>query len=329
MTRSLPNLNPSSQSHKHPVRGYVFIAGAALCWGVSATLGRAAFTGRLFGGGQALPPIDPLILAQSRTTISLLILAPILFAIRGRAGMAMPRRDFGRALLIGVLGVAASNYFYYLAIQRTNVATAIILQYTAPVWVLLYMVWRRLQRATPQRVVAIGLALFGTALVINLFGGGGLKIDRIGVIAAMLASLSFASYNIMGGALVQHHDRWKVLVYVFLGAAVFWAIWNPPWKVMAANYVPAQWMFLLVFALTSILLPFALYFSGLQQLDPTRAIVTSCLEPVFSIAIAAIALGELIGPIQIMGMVLVLAATLLVQMPDRKGSGAVLVEPME
>jgi DME family drug/metabolite transporter len=316
-------------SHKHPVRGYVFIAGAALCWAISATLGRAAFTGRLFGSGLALSPINPLILAQSRTSISFLVLAPILFLLRGKPGMSMPRRDFGRAMLVGVLGVAASNYFYYLAIQRTNVATAIILQYTAPVWVLLYMVARRIQRATPQRMVSIGLALVGTALVIDLLGGGGLKIDRIGVIAAMLASLSFAFYNIFGGALVAQHDRWKVVVYVFLGAALFWAIVNPPWRIFAAHYSGEQWVFLFVFALMSILLPFSLYFSGLQQLDPTRAIVTSCLEPVFSIVLAAATLGEVLGPMQVMGMVLVLLATLLVQMPDRKGSGALLVEPME
>lgn len=316
-------------SHKHPIRGYVFIAGAALCWAISATLGRAAFTGRLFSSGQALPPIDPLILAQSRTTISFLVLVPILFALRGRAGMSMPRADFARTMLIGVLGVAASNYFYYLAIQRTNVATAIILQYTAPVWVLLYMVARRIQRASVQRIASIGLALFGTALVIDLFGGGGLRIDRVGVIAAMLASLSFAFYNIFGGALVEHHDRWKVVVYVFLGAAAFWAVVNPPWHIIQAHYSQQQWIFLLIFALMSILLPFSLYFSGLQQLDPTRAIVTSCLEPVFSIVLAAFALGEGLGTMQIIGMAAVLLATLLVQMPDRKGAAAVVVEPME
>jgi DME family drug/metabolite transporter len=300
-----------------------------MCWAISATLGRAAFTGRLFSSGQALSPIDPLILAQSRTTISFLILAPILLVLRGKAWMSMPRRDFGRAMLIGVLGVAASNYFYYLAIQRTSVGTAIILQYTAPVWVLLYMVARRVQKASLQRIVSIGLALLGTALVIDLFGGGGLKIDRIGVIAAMLASLSFAFYNIFGALLVDHHDRWKVVVYVFLGAALFWAVVNPPWRIFQANYSQQQWAFLLVFALMSILLPFSLYFSGLQQLDPTRAIVTSCLEPVFSIVLAAVMLGEVLGPVQVMGMTLVLLATLLVQMPDRKGSAAVVVEPME
>jgi drug/metabolite transporter, DME family len=321
-TKSLP-------SHKHPVRGYVFIAAATLCWAISATLGRAAFTGRLFGSGQALSPIDPLILAQSRTTISFLVLAPILFALRGKAGMSLPRKDLGRALLIGVLGVAASNYFYYLAIEKTNVATAIILQYTAPVWVLLYMVARRLQRATAQRMISIGLALLGIALVIDVFGGAGLRINRIGVMGAMLASLSFAFYNIFGAQLVRKHNRWKALTYVLLGAALFWAILNPPWRVVAAHYSPAQWCFLLIFAITSILLPFSFYFAGLQHLDPTRAIVTSCLEPVFSIVLAAVTLGEVLGPMQVMGMALVLGATLLVQMPDRQGRTAVVVEPME
>ena len=243
--------------------------------------------------------------------------------------MRLPKREFWRAMLIGVLGVAASNYFYYLAIQKTNVATAIILQYTAPVWVLLYMVSRRLQRATMQKIVSIAVSLLGVALVIDVFGGGGLRLNRIGVIAAILASLSFACYNVFGGQLVQQHDRWKALVYVLFGAVAFWLIANPPWRVVAVHYSGGQWGFLVVFAITSVLLPFSFYFSGLHHLDPTRAIVTSCLEPVFSIAIAAATLGEIVGPIQVVGMVLVLAATLMIQIPERRGEKVVAVEPME
>jgi drug/metabolite transporter (DMT)-like permease len=78
-----------------------------------------------------------------------------------------------------------------------------------------------------------------------------------------------------------------------------------------------------------VLLPFSLYFAGLQHLDATSAIVAaSCLEPVFSILIAAIALGEGVKPIQIIGILVVLAAIVLVQMPGRSGQET-LVEPME
>ena len=160
---------------RKPVRGYLYIASATFFWGVSATLGRAAFTGRL-PGLHAVSSIDPLILSQGRATFSFLVLLPILGILRGRDRLRLPARDLGQLFLIGVLGVAASNYFYYLAIQRTNVATAIIVQYTAPIWVLLYTVARGLQRPTLQRVAAVGLALTGIALVIGVFGGSGLRL---------------------------------------------------------------------------------------------------------------------------------------------------------
>jgi drug/metabolite transporter (DMT)-like permease len=63
--------------------------------------------------------------------------------------------------------------------------------------------------------------------------------------------------------------------------------------------------------------PFSLYFAGLRHLDPTRAIIVSCLEPVFSIIIAVLVLGETLSPIQILGVVLVLAAILIIQVPSR------------
>jgi drug/metabolite transporter (DMT)-like permease len=120
------------------------------------------------------------------------------------------------------------------------------------------------------------------------------------------------------------------LLYVILSASLFWIVVNPPWKVAAAHYSGAQWVFLLVFSLISVLAPFSFYFAGLQHLEPTRAIVVSCLEPVFSIVIAAVVLGELMRPLQMIGIVLVLVAIVVVQMPDRRLQEEItVVEPIE
>ena len=310
----------------HPLRGYLYIATATFFWGIAASLGRAAFTGRLLAPG-ALHPVDPLILSQFRTTISFLVLLPILLLARGRRRLHLPKADLGRIFLLGVLGVAASNYFYYLAIQRTNVATAIIVQYTAPVWVLLYMVIRGLQKVTWQRGAAVTLAVAGISIAIGL-GPARLRLDYVGVIAALLAAFSFAFYNIGGHNILARYDHWLVLLYTTLGAALFWLFINPPWKIAAAHYSAAQWLFLLVFALVSVLAPFSFYFAGLRHLEPTRAIIVSCLEPVFSILIAALALGEGISPLQTVGIVLVLNAIVLVQRPDTKGPPLV-IEPVD
>ena len=309
---------------QHPIRGYVFIATATLCWAISASLGRAVFTGHLISS-HALEPISPLILAQSRTTLSLLILGPVLLARRGRTVLYLSRRDLLTVLLIGVFGVAGSNYFYYYAIQVTNVATAIVLQYTAPVWVLLYMVSHRLQRPTIPRLLAVGMALLGIALITGIIGGQ-LRISGMGLLGAEAAALAFAYYNVAIPTLLRRHDRWKVLAWLLFGAALFWLVVNPPWKFPQLS--GEQWAFLGLFAMTSVLLPFSFYIAGLQYLDATRAIVTSCLEPVFSIIIAAIALGEKVSPVQIAGVIVVLAATVLIQLPDAAGRPA-NVEPME
>jgi drug/metabolite transporter (DMT)-like permease len=313
----------------HSARGYLSIAAATFCWGVSATLGRAAFTGRLFPGNQTLAPVDPLILSQTRVTFAFLVFLSVLLWRRGGRRLQLPAADFGRMLLLGVLGVAASNYFYYLAIQRTNVATAIMVQYTAPVWVLLYMVARRLQRPTLPRLVAVALVVTGIALVIGRFGRNGLDLDRIGLLAALLTAFSFALYNVGAHSLLRRYDRWMVLLYMTFSASLFWIVVNPPWRVMAEHYSGEQWLFLLGFSVVSLLVPFSFYIGGLRYLDPTRAVVVSCLEPVFSVVIAALVLGELVHPLQIFGMVLVLVAIVLVEMPDQRSGEAVVVEPIE
>src|ERR1019366_434702 len=236
-------------------------------------------------------------------TIALLILLPIL-VLKGRSSLRVRRSShLLQFFLLEILGLAASNYFYYFAIQKTSVATAIVLQYVAPVWVLLYMLARRLQRPTMRRVSAVILAVLGCGLAVGELAAqrgfpwlviSGIRFNTLGVVAAELAAISFAFYNVYGQHLLQIYQRWTVLV-------------------------------------SSMLVPFSLYFTGLQYLDPTRAIVTACLEPVWAILLTALILGELVSPMQVAGIVVVLLATILVQRPQRKDRSEPLiaVEPIE
>jgi drug/metabolite transporter (DMT)-like permease len=280
-----------------------------------------------------LHPIDPLILSQTRTSFSLLVLLPLLVGRRGWQRIKLPTPDLIQCLILGMLGVAASNYFYYVAIQKTSVAIAIVLQYTAPVWVLLYVVARGQQKLSLQKVAAVLVAVAGITLTIGIIGGKSapLRFDSYGLIAALLASFSFAFYNVGAHGILARHDRWRVLVWTLTSAAVFWLVVNPPWKVVAAHYTPAQWGFLFVFSMISVLGSFSLYFLGLQHLEPTRAIIASCLEPVFSILLAAALLGEGVRPVQTLGIMLVLSAIVIVQLPRRGATDreAVMVDPIE
>jgi len=235
------------------VIGYVLIAGAAFCWSASATLGRAVFTGRLFASGTA---ISPLVVAQTRTTFSLLVLL-VLIPLAGRKErFRIAAVEAWRCVAIGVLGLAAANFFYYYAIQRTSVATAIIVQYTAPAWVLVYMVTSGKQRATVWRTIAVLLAVGGCTLAIGLGNAKPIRLDPLGVLAALGAAFGFSFYNLAGQPLLRRNSQWTVLLYALLGSAVFWGLVNPPWKLIALHHSVPQWGFLFLFAVGSMLIPF-------------------------------------------------------------------------
>jgi drug/metabolite transporter (DMT)-like permease len=297
----------------HPWRGYFFIASATFCWGAAATFGKAIFNGNLFAGR---PLISPMVLTQARTSFTVLVLAPLLLMRFGKGIFRVSRRDLVLCGLVGTLGVACSNYFYYLAVQKATVSLAITVQYTAPVWVLLYMVARGKEKATPEKVVAVLTAMAGTALAIGLFHTG-VKLNAAGVGAALLASFGYSFYNVAGQGLVTRNHQFTIMFYVLLSSAILWLLVNPPWRLVAQHYSAGQWEFLFIFACLSMVLPYTLYFSGLKHLDPTRAVITSCLEPVFAILFAVTFGFEVLRALQVLGILAVLAATVMVQIKPK------------
>ena len=298
---------------QHPWRGYFFVATATFCWGAAAVVGKAIFNGSLFAGHSL---ISPVVITQARTTFSVLVLGPILLLRFGGRIFSISRKDLWLCALVGTLGVACSNFFYYLAVQKSTVSLAITVQYVAPLWVLIYMVARGRERATMQRTAAALVAMIGTALAIGVFQTG-VKFSLIAASAALLASFGYAFYNVAGQALVTRNHQFTVMFYLLLGAAAMWTVVNPPWKLVAQNFSGPQWGFLFVFACLSMVLPYMLYLSGLKYLDPTRAVITSCLEPVFAILFAVLFVGETLRIMQIAGIVAVLVATVMVQLKPR------------
>lgn len=305
----------------HHWRGYFLIAAATLGWGAAATVGKAAFNGRLFAGSAA---ISPLLLTQTRTTFTVAVLLIFVSLRYGRSFFPVRRRDLIWSALAGTLGTAGSNFFYYYAVQKSTVAIAITVQYTAPVWVLLFMVLARGERLTWRRAGAVLLALAGIALTLGLFRQDARSLSVMSVwgpLSALVASFSYAFYNIVGAGLVHRNQPLQIMFYSLLSSAVLWGILNPPWRLAAQNFSAGQWGFLFAFACLSMLVPYICFFNGLKYLDPTRAVIASCLEPVFAILFAAVFIGEGIGPWQAVGVGAVLVATVMAQMGDSRTAG--------
>lgn len=283
-------------------KGYLSIVGAAFFWGVSATVAKYLLTGRF----------DTLLLVQMRISLSCLLLIPA-FAVFRPGLLRVALRDLPGFALLGILGVAGSNFTYYAAIRETNVATAILLQYLAPIIVLGWAALSGEERFTPLKAAAAAVSIAGCFLAIAGDDPAVLKMSGWGLVAGLGAAFCWAFTNIQVRRLVRTYSVWTCLAWSFIFASLFWLFFNPPWAIAAAGYGADTWGILLLFAVISVLIPHSLYYNGIRHLTAARAIITATIEPVLAIATAALFVGETPGPARLAGAALVLGAIALLQ----------------
>lgn len=282
------------------VRGYLLIAVAALFWGVSATAAKLLFNRN----------IPPLVLVETRVGISFLLLT-LIFGLAGHEHLRRGLRHWRRLALLGVVGMAGSNATYYLAIQQSNVPTAILVQYTAPAWVAIYSVWRGSERMSASKLAALVLSLAGCTIAVGAYDPAVLRLTGRGVAWGLAAAFTFSFFTVFAGRLSRELDIWTVIYYSMGFATLFWLITYPPIRLI--GYTWGDWIAFALIALCASLIPFGAFYWGLRYLRPTRALITSTLEPIFAILSSWIVLGDRLPAFRWFGVAGVLAAVILLQ----------------
>ncbi len=296
------------------LKGYVLIAVAASFWGISATVAKILFN----------QSIDPLIIVQTRASIAFIVLL-VYFGVTKRKVLRISLRDIPLFLFVGICGLAGSNYFYYVAIKESNVATSILVQYTAPVLVALYATVVQREAMTKYKAAALLLSMAGIFLAVGGYNANLLHGSLKGMAYAFIAAISFSIFNIAGKPLTMKYSVWTTLIYVLGAATAFWLFINSPFTIVRSHYSLNSWLIFTLVSTISILLPYIFYFSGLKFIEPTRAIITSTLEPVVAIVSAFFILGGALEFIQTVGVVCVLAAIGLLQVRSRNESRVIVM----
>jgi len=283
--------------------GYAMVVGAACCWGAMAILAKLLLRDR---------GVDPLVLVAIRAYLATVTVVAAV-AVSRPARLRIERRDLWPAAVIGVAGYAANNFLYFEALHLTNVATALLLQYQAPILVALYTVLVQRQPLRGRIILALALAVVGCALVVRAYDPQSLRPNLLGLMAGLGTACTFAFYILASRAALRTLDAWTLLVYAYLSASLFWSVVIPPWKVLGYGFNPGVWAAFLAIATIGTVLPFGLFIGGLKFLAPTQAGIVSMLEPVVAATAAFLILGETLFPLQILGGGLVLAGVVMVQ----------------
>jgi drug/metabolite transporter (DMT)-like permease len=277
------------------------ILAAATLWGGTATVARLAFRDH---------HVPPLTLVEARLFIATVLLLPWML-VRDRPAFRVARQDWGYFLILGIFGLAAVQGSYYYSISRLGVGLSILLQYLAPALIVLWEMARG-RPALPRTIVAIVAALAGTALLVGGFDPRTLGATPLDWAVGFASALTFAFHILYSKYGLSRYSPLTVLFYTFLIAGTLWAIVTPPWRVLAAGYPARVWLLFLIVGIGSTLLPFALFYGGLQRLRAEQAGLLATLEPVVAVVLAWVFLGEALRSFQWLGAVLVLASTLLV-----------------
>ncbi len=305
---------------EHAWRGYALAGLAATCWATGGLTAKWLFTPE---GSQTAAwrvsalgiTVDPVVLSGARAFSAFSILLVYLLVSR-RGALSVERRHFPFLAVFGVVGLAGVHLTYFKAISYTNVATAILLEYLAPVIVLLFSVLFLGERLTWTLPSGVLLSVVGCALVVGAIGGDGLAVSFEGIAWGLASAVFFAAYSLMGRYAAPRFSPWTLLVFGLGFASVFWFLYlGGPTGVSSAFATPASTAAVLFIAVMSTIIPFAAFLKALHYVDPTRATIVATLEPVIAGIAAFVVFGEVFGTVQLLGAVLVLVAIIVIQAP--------------
>lgn len=301
---------------RHPLTGYLLYLVAALLFSINGTVAKSL----LLAGFEASA------LSQLRATVAFLILLAFV-ALRRRSALRLRRAEIPMLLVYGVLGIALTQFLYFAAIERLPIGITLLIEFTAP---LVIAIWFRVawkHETKPVVWLALGTAVVGLAIVAEVWEG--LTLDPLGVTFAVLAMLALVVYYISADIQVRRPDARDPVSLTMWGmgaAALFWAIvqpwWNFPFAALGGSQpmfadsgpiVPvaglATWMIVL-----GTVFPFSLVIVSMQHLRASQASVVGMTEPIFATAIAWLALGEAMDPVQLVGAAIVLGSVLVAEL---------------
>lgn len=241
--------------------------------------------------------------AQIRSVLAAFILGAM--AYRRRA-----TRHNGRLLQLAGLGVvlATVTVAFFVAISRLGVGPGVTIQFTGPVLVLAWLRIVRRRHVPGSAWLAAGTSLVGVAMVSQAWESD--RLDPIGLIAAIVASISFAAYLLGSGHLSRYLPTLTIAAYGFGFSALLLLVVFPVRLPPAELLVLGELAWLVVLGTVA---PFLLEVAALRMTDAGTVGVVATLEPAIAAATAWLWLGQGLSALQLIGGLIVVGAVAVVQ----------------
>jgi drug/metabolite transporter (DMT)-like permease len=272
--------------------GVTLIAISASAFGTLAIFGR-------FVRSDGMDTFTALFL---RFGVSALIMSAILILRRER----FPRGKILAQLVgMGALGYVGQSFTYLTAINYASAGLVALLLYLYPFFVTILSTIFLREKVTRIKIVALVLALIGTALTVDPAGG-----QTIGALLAIAAALIYSAYIIVGANVTKHVSAVQSSTVIFASAGAVYGLLT----FFNGAHFPASnfgWFSILGMIFIATIIPVVTFLAGLEIIGPVNAAMLSTLEPVVTVLLAAWLFGEKLGMVALLGGGLILVAVVL------------------
>ena len=309
MTHDAPVAAPRSRT----ASGLVFALVSAITFGLSGALARPLMESGWSAGAVVLVRVGG----------AAVLVAPLgVLALRGKWGAL--RRNAGLVVTYGALAVAGAQFCYFSAVSHMQVGPALLIEYTAPAAVVIWLWLRQGQRPGPVTLVGAGLAALGLVLVLDLLSGADLSVP--GVLWALAAMVGAATYFVISAdeskglpplALAAGGLVVGALVLALLGLVGLLPLDRGSAPVTYADATVAPWVPLALLALVTAAVSYTTGIAAIRRLGSRLASFVALTEVLAGVVWAWLLLDELPRPVQLLGGVLILAGVVAVKLGER------------
>jgi len=269
-------------------------------------------------------------LAQVRA-IGTFFLLFIITYIQDRNSLKAERREIPTLIFYGVFGYAMVQLGYFIGIARgVPLSLVLIIEFTAPIWIVLWIKFVRKSKVANSMWVAIALSLTGLILVAKVWQG--FAFDFIGSLGALGAAFALAIYFLMTQSQGVKRSSQAMIVWGFGVSGLFWSIvlpiWNFPTQIFSADinlqgrfsdYSAPGWLLIAYIVIFGTLVPYLFVVKGIRLLSASTSSVIGMAEPVIAGVFAWIWLSQSWSAIQLLGGFVVLIG---IYIADRAKSNA-------
>ncbi len=225
---------------------------------------------------------------------------------------SLPRgRTLLYLVLLGAVGYVGQSLCYFTALTMTSASLLALLLYLYPVLVTVLSVIFLKDRITAIKLGALVLALTGSALTIGFKGEG----NPFGIMLGIGAAVIYSVYIVAGSKVMQSVQALPASTVIIGSAALVYsglaAVQGPVFPETAGG-----WLAILGVAVLCTVVAIGSFLAGMERIGPSNASTVSTLEPVVSVLMASLVLGETLSPLKIVGGVLILSAVMILTRAD-------------